>query len=161
MSKIKVIHVPVRGYPEEIEIEDELEAMHQLVGGYIETVQFMSPVPLRGNYLIVCNEEGKLLDLPSNIEIAGGLDYICGDCFIVRRAGPEFVSVGDGALDAVCQYVQENDLSVWRLADWEESASNDGLDDAFVEIKIDDDTVDALGQLRTLLDGHNGPQEPA
>ena len=38
----------------------------------------------------------------------------------------------------------------------------DDIDEAvFDEIKIDDDTVDALGQLKTLLDGRNGPQEPA
>ena len=155
MSKIKVIYVPVEGYPQEIEIEDELEPMHQLVGGYIETVPFISPVPLRGNYLIVCNEEGKLLGLPTNIEIAGGLDYICGDCFIVRRAGPEFVSVSDKALAAVERYVRDNDLSEWRIA-WEEAQGD--LEDQFDELIIQGDTLDALDQLKRLLEGRNGPR---
>lgn len=152
MSKLKVIYVPVEGYPQEIEIEDELEPMHQLVGGYIEMVPFISPVPLRGNYLIVCNEEGKLLGLPTNIAIAGGLDYICGDCFVVRRAGPEFVSVSDAALEAVRQYVQENNLSTWRMC-WEEAQGD--LEDQFVELIIQGD---ALDQLKQFLNGLYGSQ---
>lgn len=55
------------------EIPDTLEAMQAIVGGHIETVTpFTEPVA------IVCNEEGKLQDLPINRPLVdrNGLPYV-------------------------------------------------------------------------------------
>ena len=46
-------------------IENTLEAMQHAVGGYIETFTIASDM------VIICNEEGKLLDFPYNCMIAG------------------------------------------------------------------------------------------
>jgi len=60
-NKIKVLLVEPNKYPEIVEIEDNLEAMQSLVGGYIE--EYM---PYNDNIAIVCNEEGKMMGLPLN-----------------------------------------------------------------------------------------------
>lgn len=54
-------------------IENTLEAMQALVGGYIEVV------PIGSGYLAICNEEGRIHNLPRN---ALGL---YGTCFVCRQ----------------------------------------------------------------------------
>lgn len=65
------------GQPAQIDplFYNELEAFQQFVGGYIETITFST------DHLLICNEEGKLLDLPYNINFLG--EEIVGPCMIV------------------------------------------------------------------------------
>ena len=64
-----------------VEIEDKLEAMQELVGGYIQ--EYM---PWEDEVALICNEEGKMTGLPLNRGIKdedGHLqDIIAGDFFI-------------------------------------------------------------------------------
>lgn len=57
-------------------IDGTLKSMQSVVGGYIETVPFLPSVQM------VCNEEGKLLDLPLNFNLWGdpivGTVFFCG-----------------------------------------------------------------------------------
>lgn len=58
---MRVIVVEPKKKPEVREIGDSLESMQKIVGGLIEAVYpFDEPVAL------ICNEEGKLLNLPLN-----------------------------------------------------------------------------------------------
>ena len=58
---MRVIVVEPKKKPEVREIGDSLESMQKIVGGSIEVVYpFEEPVAL------ICNEEGKLLNLPLN-----------------------------------------------------------------------------------------------
>ena len=58
---MKVVIVEPQKKPEVREIGDSLEAMQKIVGGLIEAVYpFDEPV------VLICNEEGKLLNLPLN-----------------------------------------------------------------------------------------------
>lgn len=68
------------------EIDNTLEQLQQIVGGYIETVT----VDLcRGEpVVIVCNEEGRLDDLPHNCTI-NGYDFV-GTIVAVGADGDEF-----------------------------------------------------------------------
>lgn len=50
------------------EIDNRLDEFQKIVGGYIETVTLMDEDP---QVVIICNEEGKLLDLPYNCTING------------------------------------------------------------------------------------------
>ena len=62
------------------EIENTLEAMQSLVGGYIEAIN-----PWNDGALLVCNEEGKLKGLPWNRPVVwpgGGTDIIMGTFFL-------------------------------------------------------------------------------
>lgn len=73
-EKIKILYKQV-GKPCEVrEIENTLEAKQELVGGLIEIIPFH-------NVLLVCNEEGKLLNMPPNLLFK--YDYIAGDCFFI------------------------------------------------------------------------------
>ena len=65
-----------------IEIKNELKALQEYVGGLIETVTFAP------NACIVCNEEGRLLDMPYNFTFCG-VEF-CGPILIVGIKGEEF-----------------------------------------------------------------------
>ena len=84
---MRVLVVEPEQRPEEREIEDSLNAMQGIVGGLIQ------PVYLDGSVVLVCNDEGKLLDLPTNrglrdkdgqiYDIVFGTFFLCGspaDC---------------------------------------------------------------------------------
>ena len=66
--------------PKEKEIDDSLTAMQNIVGGYIQ------PVHLDDSVVLVCNEEGKLMDMPANRGLwdeNGQLyDIVCGTFFL-------------------------------------------------------------------------------
>ena len=53
-----------------------LQAMQDIVGGMIESVNFVADV------YIICNEEGKLLDLPPMLDM--GHDVIHGNFFFMK-----------------------------------------------------------------------------
>lgn len=87
-EKISVIFVEPNKYPKMIEIEDTLEAMQEIVGGYIE--EYM---PFEDEVAIVCNEEGKVNGLPLNRAVYGKdkeiLDIIAGKFFIAYAPAEE------------------------------------------------------------------------
>ena len=65
------------GAPCEVrEIPNELEAMQELVGGYIETLR------LDGDLFFIVNEDGKMLGLTPNV-VAPNLDILVGPVLIV------------------------------------------------------------------------------
>lgn len=57
-------------------IDNTLEDLQALVGGYIETA------PMGGGFLAICNEEGRLINLPQNMLGFAGDIFIC-------KANPE------------------------------------------------------------------------
>lgn len=63
-------------------ISASLENLQRIVGGYIETVTYCTDL------VIICNEEGRLLGLPYNCNIAG-VDYV-GDIIAIGTDGEEF-----------------------------------------------------------------------
>lgn len=62
---MKAIYKEPNERPKIIDIDNTLEAMQDAVDGYIETVTIASDV------CIVCNENGRLFDLPFNCNICG------------------------------------------------------------------------------------------
>ena len=74
-KKIKVLYKRVGREPEVVEIENTLQAMQSLVGGFIEVIPY-------DYYELVCNEEGKIMGLYPNV----GFDYdvINGNFFIAN-----------------------------------------------------------------------------
>ncbi len=65
MSNIKVIIKQPNEQPYITHIRDNLEDFQNAVGGYIETVT------LATNFVIICNEEGQLLDMPYCCTVCG------------------------------------------------------------------------------------------
>lgn len=77
MDKIKGLLVKPYELPEEIEIENTLEAKQHLVGGYIECVY-----PTNDDRVVfICNEEGKMNGMKLNRDI--GYDIIAGPFIIL------------------------------------------------------------------------------
>ena len=85
---IQVLKVAPGKAPEAIIIPNTLEAMQQMVGGYIEVI------PLE-DVCLVCNEEGKLMGLPGSRRL--GDDVIAGTFFLA----------GDTSAGDFCSLTQE------------------------------------------------------
>ena len=69
-----------------VEINDELEELRQLVGGYIETI------PYRDNIIILLDEEGRLKDSEDNI-VVSKYGMLVGNIVFVGTKGEDFISL--------------------------------------------------------------------
>lgn len=88
MSKEIKVYVKEPGKPLEArKIPNTLEAMQQTVGGYIETFTVATDL------VIVCNEEGRLIGLPYNCTISGGVDFV-GTIFFAGKYHDHFCDLG-------------------------------------------------------------------
>ena len=72
------------------EIDNTLEAMQEIVGGYIETITFPG-------FVIVCNEEGKLRGLRENFKLAN--DTVVGTVIVCGTGDDEFTSAPIGMFE--------------------------------------------------------------
>ena len=63
-EKIRVLIVEPHKEAREEYIDNTLEAMQEIVGGYIEVLTLLYPGEVRS--VLICNEEGKLLNLEEN-----------------------------------------------------------------------------------------------
>lgn len=82
-NKLEVLYIEPGKYPKTITINDTLEEMQHLVGGYIEEYS-----PFDDDISIVCNDEGKIHGLPLNRAIYNEktgelMDIVAGSFFIV------------------------------------------------------------------------------
>lgn len=75
--------------PRHVWISDNLEALQRNVDGYIETVT------LTEDLVVICNEEGRLMNLPYNCEVCG-IEFV-GTIIFAGIQGEEFA---DCPLDA-------------------------------------------------------------
>lgn len=81
-KRLKVLLKRVDELPILTQIKDTLEEKQKLVGGLIEVIPYQDA-------LIICNEEGKILNLKPNIIF--DYDYIAGDCIVV---GDDYENAG-------------------------------------------------------------------
>ena len=82
-NKLEVLFIEPGKYPKTITINDTLEEMQTLVGGYIEEYS-----PFDDDISIVCNDEGKIRGMPLNSAVYDPdngemIDIIAGSFFIV------------------------------------------------------------------------------
>lgn len=81
---MRVLVIEPERRPEVREIDGSLETMQEIVGGLVQPVHFVDDTGV----ILVCNDEGKLLDLPANrglrdergqlYDIVFGTFFICG-----------------------------------------------------------------------------------
>ena len=79
---MRVLVVEPERRPKVREIDDSLKAMQEIVGGYIQ------PIYLDDSVALVCNDEGKVMNLPLNrglrdkngqiYDIVSGTFFLCG-----------------------------------------------------------------------------------
>ncbi len=79
--RIRVLYKEVGKPPEERVIDNTLEALQGLVRGHIEVVHF-------GGLLMICNEDGKFLEMEPNIAFPA--DVVVGNMVILAEDGEEF-----------------------------------------------------------------------
>lgn len=124
---MRVVMVEVGRKAYEMELEDSLASMQRAVGGLIQAVY----EPGGRDAALICNDEGKLLDLPLNralrdwdgkiYDVIAGTFFICGtppdgesftsltdeqvDYWLKRFAKPEFFVNVNGQI--ICVPVEE------------------------------------------------------
>lgn len=87
-NRIRVIVCKPGEYAEVVEIDDTLESMQHLVGGLIEPYDpfYSEDDPRYENVILVCNEEGKLRQMPPSRAIIDEdghvMDVIRGPFFL-------------------------------------------------------------------------------
>jgi Domain of unknown function (DUF3846) len=96
MANITVLHCVVGKTPEVKTVDDKLESLQALVGGYIEMVR------MRHSLACLCDEEGILKERPSGYAVMStmGFQPIRGDFFICRLAGSKFKSLSESDIVA-------------------------------------------------------------
>ena len=76
-NTLSVLKIAPGQHPQQVEIDNDLKALQQAVGGSIDAVYpFADPVA------IICNDEGKLLGLPLNRPLWDGADVLAGPGFL-------------------------------------------------------------------------------
>jgi hypothetical protein len=96
-KEIKIIRCDVGETPVIEIIENELEPMQKIVGGYIEVLRVGDDI------LLICNEEGLLQQLPPNFRTQYGM--IVGNVIFVGEKGTEFASLTSKQIDDVMNYL--------------------------------------------------------
>ncbi len=93
-NPLKVLVVEPMKRPHVQEIDGSLASMQKLVGGTIQTIY-----PFDDAVALVCNDEGKLLNLPYNRflydENRNPYDVVCGTFFVVGVGEVNFKSLTD------------------------------------------------------------------
>ena len=74
--------------PRHVNVSNSLEALQKNVEGYFETISFYA---LEKDFLIICNEEGLIKDMPYNCTIYD--QPFVGPILIVGRKGTEFADL--------------------------------------------------------------------
>lgn len=83
--KISVLSKRPGELPRHVRVENNLKNLQNYVGGYIETVTLVT------DCAVICNEEGRLMEMPYNCTIAG-VDFV-GPIPICGVAGEEFADL--------------------------------------------------------------------
>ena len=91
-NTLSVLEIAPGQYPKQMEISNNLESLQKEVGGTIAAVYpFADPVA------VVCNDDGKLLDLPMNRalrdEYGQTYDVIAGTFLVVGLGEEDFASL--------------------------------------------------------------------
>ena len=85
MNKIRILVVAPNEEPHQLKIAHTLKEMQKVVGGLVEYVQ------LEHNVDLICNDEGKLLNLELNRLV--GNDILAGTFFIAGQLNGETISL--------------------------------------------------------------------
>ena len=91
-NTLSVLKIAPGQYPQQVEIDNDLKALQQAVGGSIDAVYpFADPV------VIICHDEGKLMGLPLNRALRDEngqmYDAVAGTFLVVGLGEEDFVSL--------------------------------------------------------------------
>ena len=91
-NTLSVLKIAPGQHPQQVEIDNDLKALQQAVGGTIAAVYpFADPVA------IICNDDGKLMGLPLNRALRDEngemYDAVAGDFLVVGLGEEDFASL--------------------------------------------------------------------
>lgn len=91
-NTLSVLKIAPGQYPQQVEIDNNLKALQEAVGGTIAAVYpFADPVA------IICNDDGKLMGLPLNRALRDEngqmYDAVAGDFLVVGLGEEDFASL--------------------------------------------------------------------
>lgn len=114
-GKIRILFKAVGQPAKIVTIPNTLQAKQRLVGGLIEVIQYE-------DVLLVCNEEGKILNMPPNLVF--DYDYIAGNCFIIGDdyENGNFRSL---TLDEIEKYKKDIDSRSFKYKEVKENSSKE------------------------------------
>lgn len=97
-NKIKVLMVEPGEHPKEVELDNNLDALQKAVSIGCEEQGLIEIIGLEDGICLLCNEEGKLLQLEGNRRL--GDDIITGVFYILGEDGTgELTSLPQEAID--------------------------------------------------------------
>lgn len=113
-STMNVLIIMPGHKPEQVVIPHTLEAMQQLVSGSIQAIY-----PYNDNVALVCNEEGKLLNLEPNRAVYDEdtgdiLDIIFGTFFICGLGEEDFCSLTSQQLEHYSTLFRHPEAFFWN-----------------------------------------------
>lgn len=98
-KEMNILIVEPGKLPREATIDGSLKSMQDVVGGYIQALYPFD----REDTALVCNDEGKLLNLPPNRPLKDDTgkvyDIVCGTFFVVGVRGDSFCSLTKEQID--------------------------------------------------------------
>lgn len=114
-GKIRILFKAVGQPAKIVTIPNTLQAKQRLVGGLIEVIQYE-------DVLLICNEEGKILNMPPNLVF--DYDYIAGNCFIIGDdyENGNFRSL---TLDEIEKYKKDIDSRSFKYKEVKENSSKE------------------------------------
>lgn len=107
-------------HPEEI--ENSLEKLQQTVGGYIETLTVKDEPDREEWAVVVCNEEGLLLNLDRNVMIGG--HTLVGTIIICGQDGDEFTDAPEWIRETCIRYNRRMGFNTMNYGELFEDAMN-------------------------------------
>lgn len=96
--RIRILFKKPNEQPKEMYVADELENYQELLEGYMETVH------LNGRVWILCNEEGKFINLEPNIPY--GRDILVGNIiFVASDEEGDFTDLTDEEIEKIYEFL--------------------------------------------------------
>ena len=109
---MRILKVAPEEQPKELEIDNNLESMQSVVGGMIQAIY-----PFEDTVALICNEEGKLLNLPYNRALRTPdtnqiYDIVCGTFFLCNAPAESdtFTSLTKEQLERYKEYFRKPEL---------------------------------------------------
>ena len=100
--------------PRKVTMPHTLEAMQEMVGGYIQAIY-----PYEDPVALVCNEEGKLQGLEPNRAVRDSdsneiIDIVCGTFFICGLGDDDFSSLTEEQIAKYSKLFHSPEVFLWN-----------------------------------------------
>lgn len=108
---MKVLIKRVNEEPEVKDIKIDLDALHEIVGGYIEAIYFDYDLDSQGIFAYA-NEEAKLKHLDCNFWLYDKQDVCCGDVIFLKDNGTGGeISLTDEDIELIKKFLEKSKMT--------------------------------------------------